>query len=217
MGSGRHVDQLDALSLGSVERRAATAGLSLQRGEFCPHQRFAQRRDRAGLSQDRSAAVRNHGNYAGERTALPSDHARDGLVLLPGAGHWLKALHAGGWRQAVVTSAPRLNVAAVIDATHLDRLIDTIVCAEDVIKGKPHPEPFLLAADRLSVDPARCIVVEDAQIGLEGARRAGMKSIGVLTTHAALDANRVVKSLTELAEDAFDKLMSSTGMLRDDE
>ena len=131
-----------------------------------------------------------------------------GLPLLPGAEHWLKALHAGGWRQAVVTSAPRLNVAAVIDATHLDRLIDTIVCAEDVIKGKPHPEPFLLAADRLSVDPARCIVVEDAQIGLEGARRAGMKSIGVLTTHAALDANRVVKSLTDLAEDAFEVILN---------
>jgi beta-phosphoglucomutase len=140
-----------------------------------------------------------------------------GLPLLPGAEHWLKTLSARGWRHAVVTSAPRLNVAAVIDATHLDRLIDTIVCAEDVIKGKPHPEPFLLAADRLGVEPAHCIVIEDAPAGLEGARRAGMKSIGVLTTHAALTANCVVKSLADLAEDAFDTMISPTGMLRDDE
>ncbi len=104
-----------------------------------------------------------------------------GLPLLPGAENWLKALRADGWSQAIVTSAPRLNVTAVIDATHLDRLIDTLVCAEDVVQGKPYPEPFLLAADRLGVDPAHCIVVEDAQAGLEGAHRAGMKSIGILT------------------------------------
>ena len=132
-----------------------------------------------------------------------------GLPLLPGAEHWLNALRADGWRQAIVTSAPRLNVAAVLDATHLDRLIDTIVCAEDVVQGKPYPEPFLLAAERLNVEPARCIVVEDAQAGLEGARRAGMKSIGILTTHTlALEANRVVKSLADLPDDAFDKVIS---------
>jgi beta-phosphoglucomutase family hydrolase len=132
-----------------------------------------------------------------------------GLPLLPGAEHWLKALRAAGWRQAIVTSAPRLNVAAAIDATHLDRLVDTIVCAEDVLKGKPDPEPFLLAADRLGVDPAQCIVVEDAQAGLDGARRAGMKSIGILTAHTpVLAADRVVKALTDLAEDAFDEMTS---------
>ncbi|HZY41342.1 MAG TPA: HAD family phosphatase [Anaerolineae bacterium] len=131
-----------------------------------------------------------------------------GLPLLPGVEHWLKTLRADGWRHAIVTSAPRLNVEATIYATHLDRVMDTIVCAEDVINGKPDPEPFLLAADRLGVSPVRCIVVEDAPAGLEGARRAGMKSIGVLTTHAALEANRVVKSLIDLTEDAFDKVMS---------
>ena len=129
------------------------------------------------------------------------------LPLLPGVEHWLKQLRADGWRHAIVTSAPRRNVEATVFTTHLDRLTDTIVCAEDVINGKPHPEPFLLAADRLGVDPARCIVVEDAPAGLEGARRAGMKSIGVLTTHAVLAADEVVKSLTDLAGDAFDSVL----------
>jgi beta-phosphoglucomutase family hydrolase len=131
-----------------------------------------------------------------------------GLPLLPGVEHWLTVLRADGWRYAIVTSAPRLNVEATVFATQLDRLIETIVCAEDVINGKPDPEPFLLAAARLGVSPARCIVVEDAPAGLEGARRAGMKSIGVLTTHAALEADKVVGSLVDLAEEAFDKVMS---------
>lgn len=132
-----------------------------------------------------------------------------GLPLLPGVEHWLKTLRADGWQHAIVTSAPRLNVEATMFATHLDQLVDTIVCAEDVINGKPHPEPFLLAADRLGAAPAHCIVVEDAPAGLNGARAAGMKTIGVLTTHAALEANEVVKSLVDLAEDAFDHVLHS--------
>ncbi len=130
-----------------------------------------------------------------------------GLPLLPGVEHWLTALRADGWRHAIVTSAPRHNVEAAVQSTHLDQWVETIVCAEDVINGKPHPEPFLLAADRLGVGPAHCIVVEDAPAGLDGARAAGMKTIGVLTTHAALEANEVVKSLVDLAEDAFDHVL----------
>ena len=132
-----------------------------------------------------------------------------GLTLLPGVEHWLSTLRAAGWRHAIVTSSPRRNVEAVLAATGLDRRVDTIVCAEDVINGKPHPEPFLLAADRLGAAPARCIVVEDSPLGLDAGRVAGMKTIGVLTTHAALAANEVVKSLADLAEDAFDKVMSN--------
>lgn len=89
----------------------------------------------------------------------------------------------------------------------LDQIIETIVCAEDVTRGKPDPQPFELAAARLGVPPDRCIVIEDASAGLEGARRAGMKSIGVLTTHLHLEADRVVKSLEELPSGAFDALL----------
>lgn len=131
-----------------------------------------------------------------------------GLPLLPGVERWLIDLRRDGWRHAIVTSAPRGNVEATVCATHLDRLVDTIVCADDVTRGKPFPEPFLLAADRLSVDPARCIVVEDAPAGLDGGRRAGMKSIGVLTTHAALEADCVVRSLTDLDRTVFETLIA---------
>ena len=84
----------------------------------------------------------------------------------------------------------------------------TIICAEDVERGKPYPDPFLLAAERLSVPPDRCIVVEDAPAGLEGAYRAGMKTIGVLTTHKTLEADVVIKSLADLAPEAFEQIMN---------
>jgi beta-phosphoglucomutase family hydrolase len=132
-----------------------------------------------------------------------------GLTLLPGVDEWLTRLTAAGWRHAIVTSAPRLNVEATVHAGGLDRRVDLIVDAEDVINGKPHPDPFLLAADRLGVAPAHCIVVEDAPAGLEGARRAGMKTIGVLTTHASLEADEVVKSLADLPADAFERVMNN--------
>jgi HAD superfamily hydrolase (TIGR01509 family) len=130
-----------------------------------------------------------------------------GLIMLPGVQHWLTQLKAGGWRQAIVTSAPRLNVKAILAVIDLDQIIDTIICAEDVMRGKPDPQPFELAAARLSVPPDRCIVIEDAPAGLEGARRASMKSIGVLTTHSSLQADCVVKSLADLPSGAFDALL----------
>ena len=82
-----------------------------------------------------------------------------------------------------------------------------IVSAEDVRRGKPDPEVFLLAASRLGAPPDRCIVVEDAAAGLEGARRAGMFRIGVNRSGPRLVADVVVASLDELEVHAFDRLV----------
>jgi beta-phosphoglucomutase-like phosphatase (HAD superfamily) len=89
----------------------------------------------------------------------------------------------------------------------LDRSFDALIAAEDVTAGKPDPEVFLTAAARVGVEAARCIVVEDAVAGIEAARRAGMKCIGIATT-ARLPADIVVRSLTELRPDAFDTLVA---------
>jgi beta-phosphoglucomutase len=137
-----------------------------------------------------------------------------GLPLLPGARRLLSDLKSQGWRQAIASSAPRLNVEAVLQATDLGEWMDAIVCAEDVTRGKPEPEPFLLAATRLAVRPGHCLVVEDAPAGLEGARRAGMRSIGVLTTYGELQAGYVVKSLEDLTVETFEKLLEPGDVLR---
>jgi HAD superfamily hydrolase (TIGR01509 family) len=129
-----------------------------------------------------------------------------GLVALPGASEWIRRLHRGGWKQAIASSAPRANVDVMLHALDLDRDFDAIVAAEDVTVGKPDPQVFLTAASRLGVPPDRCIVVEDAAVGVEAAKRAGMKSIGASRT-ATLDADVFVQSLVDLPGDVFDRLL----------
>jgi len=126
-----------------------------------------------------------------------------GLELLPGAARWLERLRAGGWLQALGTSAPRGNIDAVFAATGMDRFFDAVMSSEEVRQGKPAPDVFLVAAEKMGVEPARCIVIEDAPAGVEAGKRAGMRTVGVLTTHDELEADLVVATLNDLPEDFF--------------
>jgi HAD superfamily hydrolase (TIGR01509 family) len=132
-----------------------------------------------------------------------------GLMPLPGAREWLAALRVAGWKQSIASSAPRLNVATMLRVLQVDGYFDAIVSADDVTIGKPDPQVFLKAAEKLGVPPARCIVVEDAAAGVEAARRAGMRSVGV-TKNGRLPADLAVASLTDLPPDAFDRLLGPT-------
>lgn len=131
---------------------------------------------------------------------------QEGLEPLPGAREWVERLHGEGWKQAIASSAPRENIDAVLAVLDLGHDFEAIVSGDDVTTGKPDPQVFLLAAERLGVEPSRAIVVEDAEAGVEGARRAGMKSIGV-NPKVALPADVAVASLDELAADAFSDLL----------
>jgi beta-phosphoglucomutase family hydrolase len=126
-----------------------------------------------------------------------------GLKLLPGAEYWLRELRAGEWLQALASSSPRGNIDAVFAALGIARFFDVVVSSEEVKQGKPHPDVFLAAAGKLNVAPPRCIVVEDAPAGIEAAHRAGMKAIGVRTTHPGLEADWVVESLDKLQFSVF--------------
>jgi sugar-phosphatase len=94
-----------------------------------------------------------------------------------------------------------------LSASHI---FQSIVSAEDVHRGKPDPEVYLLAASRVRVAAERCIVVEDASVGIEGGRRAGMRSIGVRHNGKDLHADLVVQSLELLEPNAFDRLLGQT-------
>jgi HAD superfamily hydrolase (TIGR01509 family) len=133
---------------------------------------------------------------------------RHGLTALPGAREWVTRLKAEGWRQAIATSAPRANAEVMLAALRMTSIFDAVVVAEDVSHGKPDPEVFLTAAARLGVPPSHSIVVEDAAAGIEGARRARMKSVGV-NARQSLGADVNVKSLVELPPDAFAALISA--------
>ena len=130
-----------------------------------------------------------------------------GVEPLPGVRAWLARLHDAGWRQAVASSAPRLNIVTILEALDLTDTFGAVAGEEDVAQGKPDPQIFLVAAAKLDVPPARCIVVEDAPAGVEAARRAGMRCVGVGERYDTLHADVVVRSLAELPDDAFDRLL----------
>jgi HAD superfamily hydrolase (TIGR01509 family) len=132
--------------------------------------------------------------------------ARAGLEPLPGAAEWVRRLHDGGWKQAIASSAPRPNVDVMLRVLRLGAFIDAIVGAEDVRRGKPDPEVFLTAAARLGIRPDRCVVVEDAVAGIEAARRARMRSVGVGPA-AGAPADVRVRSLDDLPPETFEMLI----------
>jgi beta-phosphoglucomutase len=130
-----------------------------------------------------------------------------GLAPLPGAADWVRRLQQENWRQAIASSAPRANLDVVLEVIGLAGCFQAMASAEDVIAGKPDPQVFLTAASRLAIPPSQCVVVEDAAAGVEAARRAGMRSIGV-SRKESLAADVAVSSLAELAPDVFAKLLA---------
>ncbi len=136
---------------------------------------------------------------------------KNGISPLPGVATWLERLHEQGWLQAIASAAPRANIDVILKSLGTADRFQGIVSAEDVHKGKPDPEVFLTAASRVGVTPDRCIVVEDAVAGVEAARNAGMRIIGVSGDGKRLPADVVVKSLDLLDPDAFQLLLESRG------
>lgn len=106
----------------------------------------------------------------------------EGVFEVPGARQLLQGLSLDAW--AIVTSGIRAVATLRIRHTRLP-MPKVLVCAEDIQHGKPDPEGYLTAAERLGVNPTRCIVIEDTPPGLEAARAGGMRSIGVCGTYAA--------------------------------
>ncbi|MEV0369835.1 HAD family hydrolase [Streptomyces sp. NPDC050636] len=139
---------------------------------------------------------------------LEVEDVEGGVAALPGTHALLASLPAERW--AVVTSATRrLAEARLAEAgVHPKHLIS----ADDISRGKPDPEPFLLAAARLGVDPARCVVFEDAPVGLAAGRAAGMTTVALTTTHPAgeLAADVVVPDLSAVSAQAIDGTVEIT-------
>ncbi|MCG3150444.1 MAG: Beta-phosphoglucomutase [Verrucomicrobiae bacterium] len=137
---------------------------------------------------------------------VKEEHYRDivretGIEALPGVRTFLERLRDAGVPRVIGSSTPRENIDLVVKLVGLSDFFPEIVAAGDVTHGKPDPEVFLLGAKRLGFPAQRCVVFEDAHVGIEAARRAQMKVIGVATTHPAAsiaDADRVVHQLDEL-------------------
>ncbi len=162
-----------------------------------------------GVSAERVAAARGHGlparriveqlvpwqevTRALERIERLEIDRAEGLVVLSGVRELLATLDDDVW--AVVTSCTRPLAEARMAATGLSAPV--MVTVDDVARGKPDPEPFVVGSRLLGVAAARCVVVEDAPAGLAAGRAAGAATMGVATTCAAeeLDADVVVPGM----------------------
>ncbi|MEU5240717.1 HAD-IA family hydrolase [Streptomyces lydicus] len=170
-----------------------------------------------GLTAEEFGRVELHGRPAAEIVAdllpaarVPEALARieqlevedtaGGVTVLPGTRALLETLPPERW--AVVTSATRrLAEARLAEAGIRPK---NLIAADDISRGKPDPEPFLLATARLGADPARCVVFEDAPAGLAAGRAAGMTTVALTTTHPAheLSADVVVGDLSAVSAQA---------------
>lgn len=108
---------------------------------------------------------------------------KDKLVPLPGVIELIRDLKKENIKMAVGSSGPLENVELLLTSLKIKQYFDIIITAEDVKNGKPAPDVFLIAANKLNLKPENCIVIEDAPVGIEAAKRAGMKSIALTTTH----------------------------------
>ena len=120
---------------------------------------------------------------------------------MPGAAELIDALHEAGFRLAVGSSGPPQNVDLTLKLLGREGRIHARITGADVQRGKPDPQVFLIAADRLGIPPAACAVVEDAPAGITAARAAGMAAIALTGTADAAglaDADLVVHSLRDL-------------------
>ncbi len=120
---------------------------------------------------------------------------------LPGAIKLLDTIKKGNFKQALVTSAPKENIAMVNDELHLEGYFNCIISGSDVAESKPNPQIYLKAAERLEAKPADCVVIEDSPLGVSGARTAGMRCLAVASTRPRQlleQADMIVDSLEDV-------------------
>jgi beta-phosphoglucomutase len=122
--------------------------------------------------------------------------------IMEGARELVASLRADGFRTAVGSSGPPLNVQRAIQGLELVAAFDAVVTGRDVKRSKPDPECFLLAAERLSIPPSRCVVFEDAPAGITAAKAAGMRCIAITskghTPERQSEADLIVPSVRDV-------------------
>jgi beta-phosphoglucomutase len=121
---------------------------------------------------------------------------------MPGVHELLGSLRKAGFALAVGSSGPPENVELVLDRLGARQMFQAVVTGMDVTRGKPDPQVFLIAAERLAVPPARCAVIEDAPAGVAAAHAAGMIGIGLVST----GRTRQSLSAAELVVDRLDEI-----------
>ncbi|MFC1848506.1 HAD family hydrolase [Chloroflexota bacterium] len=136
--------------------------------------------------------------------------AKQSIKPFPGVLNLMLSLRAAMWKMAIASSTPVENIKLITQSLDIAGLFDAVVSDKDVLRGKPDPEVFMLAADKLEAAPADCIVIEDAVAGVRAAKDAGMKCIAVTNTNPAdklAEADMIVDSLETVSVDTLEALL----------
>jgi len=134
---------------------------------------------------------------------------KQNLKLFPGVIDLLKTLQENRIGSAIASSAPMENIRLILGGLGLEGYFQAIVYGREVTEGKPSPQGYLLAAQKLGVEPQNCIVIEDAVAGVTGAKRAGMHCIAVTNTHppeSLSEADLIVDSLEKISLEDLNRL-----------
>jgi beta-phosphoglucomutase family hydrolase len=140
---------------------------------------------------------------------------KKGIMPLPGVREFLSLLHRKNVTCAIGSSTHKENISLALRLLKFERYFSAVISAEDVDHGKPNPQVFLKAAERIGIHPAKCIVFEDALVGIRAARAGNMKVVAVATTNPVSrlsEADRIVKRMDMLT---IEDLVAITGVEMD--
>ena len=152
------------------------------------------------LLSDKAMSDDEIARHSARKEECYRDIAAGKIALMDGVREVLDALTACGARLAIGSSGVRANLMLTVRECGLDGRFAAIAALEDITRGKPDPQVFLVAAARSGVEPARSIVFEDAPVGIQAAKAAGMYAVGLTTSHPAralwdAGADEVVENL----------------------
>ncbi|MGJ1387273.1 HAD family hydrolase [Sphingobacterium spiritivorum] len=125
---------------------------------------------------------------------------------------FLDELKQEGFKTAVATSAPKANMDLIVEGLQFAKKMESMLSSENVTKHKPDPQVYLLTAERLGVDPSQCLVFEDSYSGISAALNAGMKVVGVLSSHTREQlppCDAYISDYTEITAQKVKELINS--------
>ena len=155
---------------------------------------------------------------ADRKEQIYRDLVREAPPIVEGAVALVRRLYEAGAALAIGSSAPRANIDLVLSAMVISDCIGVIVSGDDVTRGKPDPQVFAMAIEQLRIPPQRCVVIEDAPVGVEAGKAAGAQCVAVLMHHpveAFGKADLIVARLSELSNAALASLALTAGISPD--